>query len=507
MMERPPLNQETLQILLEISRKFAEQRYLDPLLHYAMVAGLELFKAEYGYLILCEKDGAYEFRVRLDKHGNQLALPETQISYTILEKVFKTKEPIITANAILDAEFNTAQSVQHLQLQSVMCVPLITRGAVIGAIYVENRSEKALFEKKDLLLLQYFAAQAAISIENAVINEDLETRVTQRTSELNEAVKFLKNEISIRKKIETELRKLSSAVEQSPNSIVITNTQGEIEYVNPAFTNLTGYELEEIRGTNPRFQKSGLTPEDTYRELWATIQAGNVWRGEFINQKKNGEFYRELAVIAPIRNGGDEITHFVAIKEDVTSRKQAEDELKRLATIDPLTGILNRRHFFKLAEVLFEQARRYRRDLSALMIDADHFKQINDQYGHATGDQVLQILAQYLTHLLRKADLLGRYGGEEFVIVMPETSILQAYQAAERLLDFLNKNPIQTENARISLTLSIGVAAFDPETTPSIDRLVDQADQALYRAKDAGRNCVEVYQGITDFHAPVRLPV
>jgi diguanylate cyclase (GGDEF)-like protein/PAS domain S-box-containing protein len=374
-----------------------------------------------------------------------------------------------------------------------MCVPLISREKVLGAIYIENRSEKGLFEKKDLLPLQYFAAQAAVSIDNALMNEELETRVSQRTAELNKAIKHLKNEINTRKKIETELRKLSSAVEQSPNSIIITNTKGEIEYVNPAFTHLTGYELDEIRGENPRFQKSRQTPEKTYEELWKSIASGNVWRGEFVNQKKNGELYWELAIIAPIRNGNSQISHYVAIKEDITARKQAEEELKRLATIDPLTGILNRRHFFKLAEVVFEQAKRYHRELSVLMIDADHFKQINDQYGHTTGDQVLHTIAQYLTGLIRKADLLGRYGGEEFVIVMPETPIAQAYQAGERLLEYLHEHPIETQVKKIPLTLSIGVAAFDPETTHSLDNLVDQADQALYMAKDAGRDCVAAY--------------
>ncbi len=502
-MEHPALTQETLQTLLEISYKLAKHRRLEPLLHEAMTTCLALFKAEYGYLILRGKEGFFDFRVRLDHQGHTLEVPETQISTTILEKVFETKEPLITANALLDTDFKTSQRVQNLRLHSVICVPLISYEHVIGAIYLEYRSEMGLFEKKDVLPLQYFAAQTAISIENAILNEDLETRVNQQTAEINEMIKRLKREMNARKTIEGELRKLSSAVEQSPNSVIITNTKGEIEYANPAFTHLTGYALDEIYGTDLHFQSLGETSHETYEDMWKTITSGKVWRGEFFNQKKNGDLYPELAVIAPIRSGSGQITHYVAIKEDITARKQAENELKRLATIDPLTGMLNRRHFFTLAEVLFEQAKRYQRELSALMIDADHFKLINDQYGHAIGDQVLQRLGHYLTDLIRKADLLGRYGGEEFVIVMPETSIAQAYQAAERLLEYLHDNPIETDITKIPLTLSIGVAALDLETTQSIDKLVAQADQALYMAKYAGRNRVAVYQGLPNYQEKV----
>ncbi len=479
--------------LLEVSSKMAENRLLEPVLDFALRTVLQLFDAEYGYLILVNKDGTLDFRVRQDRLGRDLAEPEAQISHSILQKVIQEQESLVIGDAILDKEFQTAQSVQALRLRSVMCVPMIARGKTIGALYLENRSEKALFTQADLAPLKYFAAQAAITIENALLNEELEARVAQRTAEIQVANHKLEEEINARRQIESELRKLSRAVEQSPSSIIITNTTGKIEYVNPAFTKLTGYSLEEVSGRNPNFQKSGKTPDSVYVDLWTTITSGNTWRGEFVNQKKDGDLYWEFAVIAPIRSGDNQITHYVAIKEDITARKQAEEELKRLATIDPLTGILNRRHFFKLAEVLFEHARRYQRELSALMIDADYFKQINDRYGHATGDKVLQTIATYLTQCIRKADLLGRYGGEEFVIIMPETSIEQGYQAAERLLEYLRDHPIETETRKIHLTLSIGVAVYDPKNPISIDKLVGRADQALYMAKDAGRNCVAVY--------------
>ena len=126
---------------------------------------------------------------------------------------------------------------------------------------------------------------------------------------------------------EVQLRILSRAVEQSPASTVITNTAGEIEYVNPKFTQLTGYTLEEVRGKNPRILKSGETPVEEYRSLWRNITAGQEWRGEFHNRKKDGELYWELATISPIVDEAGIITHFLAVKEDVTERKRAEERL------------------------------------------------------------------------------------------------------------------------------------------------------------------------------------
>ena len=491
-MNRTLVNQNTLYKLLEINRKLAENRSLDPLLEYAMEVALDLFGAEYGYLVLRRRNGSIDFRVCKDRQGNQLEVSEENISHSILKKVFDSGEPVLTVDAIVDPDFQVSESVQTLRLRSVMCVPLRSQN-VQGAIYIENRSEKGLFQQKDLLPLEYFAVQATVAIENALKNDALEARIAQRTSELKQAITYLEEEIQTRKKVETELRKLSRAVEQSPNSILITDTEGRIEYTNPAFTFLTGYEFKEVAGKNPRFQKSGQTPPEVHSDLWNTISSGSVWRGEFVNQKKNGEVYLEFAVIAPIRNENGNITHYVAIKEDITARKHSEEELQRYATTDFLTGIYNRRHTFFLAERAFAQAKRYQRDLSVLMVDVDHFKKVNDLYGHAVGDQVLRGVAQSFVSHMRTTDILGRYGGEEFLVVMPETTLEQACHVADRLLNHLRTLSIQTETGEIPISISLGVAMMIPEHAPTFYRLIDQADQALYAAKQAGRNQFAVF--------------
>lgn len=173
-----------------------------------------------------------------------------------------------------------------------------------------------------------------------VLNDSLEQRIAERTASLAKTNKELKTEITERRRIEEELRKLFNAVEQSSCSVVITDIKGNIEYVNPKFRRVTGYALAEVIGQNPRVLKSGEKPSEEYKCLWDTITSGGEWQGEFHNRKKNGELYWEYASISPIRNLEGVITHFVAIKEDITERKRAEDELRKQR--DHLEHLTNR---------------------------------------------------------------------------------------------------------------------------------------------------------------------
>lgn len=176
-----------LERLIDISRQLAENRTLDPLLHYAMDVALELFEAERGYLILLDEHRSLDFRVRRDRFGQHLEKPEEQISQTILNEVIFNRKDLITTDAIVDPALRASDSVRSLQLRSVMCVPLIARGTTIGAIYLENRSATGIFAAHDLKPLKLFASQAAVSIANAMLNEELEARVTARTAELENA--------------------------------------------------------------------------------------------------------------------------------------------------------------------------------------------------------------------------------------------------------------------------------------------------------------------------------
>ena len=471
-------------------------------------------------------------------------------------------------------------------------------------------------------------------------------------------------DITERKRADTDLRKLSQAVEQSANAIVITDTEGNIEYANQKFVEVSGYPLSEVLGQTPRILNSGIHDPGFYRNLWQTIKAGKVWRGEIRNRRKDGTLYWEDSTIAPIFDSAHRLINFIAVKEDITVRKmleEAERDHRQLAealrdtsaalnstlkldevldrvleniekvtvfdaamvllveghsvrkirqhnkfqalnqgvagntqanlinipilqqmretrqpclipdtqadsrwraipgmgwirsfisapvvirghvagiinilsatpdfftpthaerllvfagqvaiaienaqlfeqayylsVTDSLTELMNRRHFFEIAKFEFERTHRYVRTLSVMMIDIDHFKSINDAHGHTVGDLALREVAARIKHSVRTVDIVARYGGEEFIVLMPETSLHEARQVAERVRKSVSENPIEDDSVEITATLSIGVAQMD-EQSGDMDRLIMYADQALYAAKAAGRNQVVGYQHV-----------
>jgi len=179
---------------------------------------------------------------------------------------------------------------------------------------------------------------------------------------------------------------------------------------------------------------------------------------------------------------------------DITERKLAEQKLHELAITDSLTGVFNRRHFYYVAQTELERSHRYDRNMAIILLDIDHFKWINDTFGHLVGDQMLQALAQRCRSNLRVFDTIGRFGGEEFIILLPETCIKEAVVIAERLRHAVEAISIPTARGKAFITISLGVACFEPGKPISLDQLVDAADKALYQAKENGRNRVAVYQ-------------
>jgi diguanylate cyclase (GGDEF)-like protein len=183
----------------------------------------------------------------------------------------------------------------------------------------------------------------------------------------------------------------------------------------------------------------------------------------------------------------------VALLREIEERAKVQAELERIVTLDPLTELKNRRHFFKLIQQEMERSRRYNRPLSLIMLDIDHFKAVNDQFGHLLGDKVIVEVARRIEKNLRRVDVACRYGGEEFAILLPETPLTQAAMVADRIWRMISKQATVSSELKISITVSIGVASYEPEVVMSADALLDRADQALYIAKKNGRNQVTAY--------------
>jgi diguanylate cyclase (GGDEF)-like protein/PAS domain S-box-containing protein len=296
-----------------------------------------------------------------------------------------------------------------------------------------------------------------------------------------------------KRKIDTWLRTLSIAIEQTPVTTVITDLNGDIVFANPKFEETTGYKVEEAIGQNPRILKTGDMSASVYKELWDTILSGQSWHGTFHNKKKNGELYWESAIISPVKDEEGKITHFLAVKEDITERKHLQEELEKQATTDALTGVTNRRRFLELAQTELKRTIRHNRPLSMALIDLDHFKTINDTYGHAGGDLVLVSFANTCLKNIREIDIFARFGGDEFILLFPETNGEQAYAVLERVYQALTNQPVLFNDKPLILTLSSGISSIKRKDD-TLDILIGRADEALYQAKETGRNRIVLDQ-------------
>ncbi|MDO9106368.1 MAG: diguanylate cyclase [Methylovulum sp.] len=295
-----------------------------------------------------------------------------------------------------------------------------------------------------------------------------------------------------------------------------------IIYANPALERMTGFSFAEMQGKNPRIlQGTDKQPFEMAR-LRKAITKGETVRALLRNYRKDGSLFWNSLTVSPVRNAKGELTHFIGIEHDVTSMKQAEEELRLahdqldqanrrlelrvrtrtrkleeanrqleiLAATDPLTGAYNRRYFFMRAGVEVKRGIRYAHPVSLVALDIDFFKRINDVYGHAAGDKVLIELVLSVQATMRPSDILARFGGEEFVVLLPETDSGEAVNVAERIrLGIAALRVDAGQGVEISMTVSAGVATLT-DAKDSIENLLKRADQAMYKAKDEGRNCL-----------------
>lgn len=297
------------------------------------------------------------------------------------------------------------------------------------------------------------------------------------------------------------------ALESASEAIVITDETGSIEWANPAFTALTGYELEEVLGANPRILKSGMMNGNFYNLLWSTILKGEKWSGELWNLKKDGIVYCEEMHIAPVRAVNESISNFVAVKHDITKRKQMEAQAARakqdlqmlnrklqeanknilkVSQTDALTGLANRRTIDERIADEMARTERLGSGFSVILGDLDHFKAINDEFGHLIGDRVLVTVAKVLGVHARPYDLTARFGGEEFLVLLPESTLADAMTIAQRIRCEVAE--VMVPGLERQVTMSLGISSWGHGDTAG--ELIGRADAALYQAKNRGRNRV-----------------
>jgi len=297
-------------------------------------------------------------------------------------------------------------------------------------------------------------------------------------------------DISERIKKQQELNKLSTAVKQSPNLVIMTDLEGIIDYANPQIKNITGYEYDEIIGKNINILRSERTDTLVYKDLWQTIKLGRTWTGVLQNKRKDSELYWAKESISPIFSDTGLISHFLAIQEDITEAKALSEEIAFRASHDPLTGLINRYEFeIHLNSLLRESVKT---DVHALcFIDLDRFKIVNDTAGHLAGDELLRQLGKLMKLAGRKQDILARLGGDEFALILSHCEQAQAKKIAEKLQKIINNYELFWDNHALKVGASIGMVSVR-KGDDALD-VLKFADTACYAAKNTGRNKVYIF--------------
>ena len=294
-------------------------------------------------------------------------------------------------------------------------------------------------------------------------------------------------DIAERKTAELALRQAATVFENTQEGVMITDAEVNIVSVNRAFTGITGYSPEDVQGQKPSTLKSGRHDGDFYKEMWRGIQDCGHWQGEICNRRKSGEIYPQLTTINAVTDDAGRITHYVGVFTDVSSIKASEEHIEFMAQHDPLTRLPNREMLFSRLEQAMSVARRDGRVLALLMIDLDRFKDVNDSFGHLSGDDLLLQIAQALRARLRGADILARLGGDEFALLLDDIERTEvAGHTAGEVLNVLSERWRLPNGIEVHVAASIGIALY-PGSANRPEELLQQADAAMYRAKQEGR--------------------
>ncbi|MFI4869139.1 MAG: putative bifunctional diguanylate cyclase/phosphodiesterase [Steroidobacterales bacterium] len=290
------------------------------------------------------------------------------------------------------------------------------------------------------------------------------------------------------------------------DAILIADADKKIVAVNPAYTNMTGFEPADVIGKNPGVHKSGRHDTEFYRALWRTLQETGHWQGEIWNRRKNGEVYPAWENISVVKDDHGRTTHYVSVMSDISPLKRAEERLSHLAHHDALTNLPNRLTFSSHLEQALERAKRHQQKLALLLLDLDRFKNVNDTLGHDAGDQLLQIVATRLRHCLRSEDLVARLGGDEFAIVLEEVSRAEDAGATAEKINRAVAEPAQLVGGEVVTSASIGISIYPDDADNAAD-LAKGADASMYRAKSRGRDTYEFYTAEMTILALKRLSI
>ncbi|HTH15231.1 MAG TPA: EAL domain-containing protein [Magnetospirillum sp.] len=311
-------------------------------------------------------------------------------------------------------------------------------------------------------------------------------------------------DVTERKRLEDHMRLAATVFENSGDGLFVTDARCNIVHVNPAFTEITGFDPEDVLGKTPKVLSSGRHGPDFYERMWENLRSVGKWQGEIWDRRKSGEMFAGWQNIAVVRNSLGEITNYVAVISDITSRKQVEERLSYQANHDPLTRLPNRTLFHERLSRAVARAHRNQTMVALLFIDLDRFKEVNDTLGHLSGDLLLQQVAERLTGATRQGDTVARLAGDEFTVILEDVQDPRdAAVVAHKILHMLVE-PFDLSGHEAHISSSIGVAIYPADAGDS-QTLIKLADAAMYRAKRMGRNGCQFHSEAVNAQAFERL--
>jgi diguanylate cyclase (GGDEF)-like protein len=497
------------------------ERYLDSLLEVAIASGtvfdpeeqarvaldeiVRIFGAERAFLFGGEQAGDLEVIAGRDVRGHNLG-DCGDYSKSVIERVLAERRPIVSTGSDEGEVLASASAVRH-NLRSIMAGPVQIRDNFLGVVYVDSRIARGVFASDDAEILMAISSHIGIAQETAraaQLEVDIESErkkrelaevirrtTTEMTATLDQAEVLERLLEGTRRLVEAD-RAVAFLLRDDALELYVEHRDDGTKVGEASDWVLGDLRIERVMDTaKAQFsgQKGGLDP------ALDGVDADHSWLGAPIITRGKLAGMMLLERDEPHAYGQDHVHLVLALTGQAAialENARLFAQVERLAVLDDLTQLPNRRRLFEVAENAFKRAKRYDRPMSVIMLDIDHFKQVNDTYGHAIGDDILRTVAQRCAEALRETDTVGRYGGEEFVVVMPQTGLEEARECvAERLRAEVAEHPVETEKGAVSVTISLGVAELS-SVDEDLDALLNRADEALYAAKEGGRNRVEI---------------
>lgn len=450
----------------------ASSAYAGERLYYTCLEDLAtIFDAKFAFISVFADDTQTTMRtLAFWSEGKVVENLEYPLEGTICKDVMNEKVKLVTESAA--QQYPTAEAMQTLAVDSFYGAALISPAQTPFGVVIVMDTEPMSPQLISNPILGLTASRIALEIE--------------------------------RNLAEDELKLSASVFNESIEAIVITDRDGAVLRVNPAFTRITGFGGEEVIGENPRLWGSKRHDKAFFEEMWDTLLNDGFWQGELWDRRKSGEIFPTWQTISAVRNTAADIIQFISIFSDISDKKRSEERIHHLAHYDLITGLPNRAFFQEQLEHSLAHARRQRSSLALLFLDLDNFKVINDAFGHPTGDALLDQVAQRLAEIVREEDTVARLGGDEFTILLTDIRDNQdAALVAEKILTSFAQ-PFKNEGIEMVVSASIGISVYPADGDDGLS-LLKNADSAMYQAKQNGRNNFQFFTAEMNVLAQERL--